>query len=148
MLGTCGAWSLQCFVSARRIWHTGWRLPHLATVVLGVIVCLGWPLEASSGPDEPGSEFSGCSQSVVITIDHFWARWMLQTCSNMPYTASVPSIVYLVWALEASRGSDKPKITVFGMFPERHYRDGSSWARWTLPTCSNIRLRSYHCPFD
>ena len=44
------------------------------------------------------------SQGGIIVIDHFWACWTLPTSSNMLYTTFIPTIVCLVWSLEASRG--------------------------------------------
>ena len=70
--------------------------PSQAPIVTGANVCLRWPPEASRGPKEPRSVFSGCPQSDIIVIDHFWACWTLPTCSNMPYTTSIPTIVCLV----------------------------------------------------
>ena len=108
-LGACDAWRL------RRL------APATLGAALGAIFCLGWPLEASRGPNESKSVFSGCPQSDIIVIDHFWGRWTLPTCSNMPYTTSIPTIVCLVWPLEASKGPKRPKwaqMSVFGTFPE------------------------------
>ena len=58
--------------------------------------------------------FSGCPQSDIIVTDYFWACWTLPTCSNMPYSTFVPTIVCLVWPLEASRGPDEPKYVFLG----------------------------------
>ena len=44
----------------------------------------------------------GTPLSDLIAILHFRARWTLPTCSNMPYTTLIPTIVCLVWPLEAS----------------------------------------------
>ena len=112
--------------------------PAQAPIVAGAIVCLGWPPEASRGPNEPKSVFSGCPQSDIIVIDHFWACWTLPTCSNMPYTTCIPTIVCLIWPLAASRGPNDSE-SVFSGCPQSdiividHFR-----ACWTLPTCSNM----------
>ena len=78
----------------------------------------------------------GMSHSDIIVIDHLWSRWTLPTCSNVPYITFIPTIVCLVWPLEASRGPDEPKYVFLGMSQSDiidHF-----WARWTLPTCSNM----------
>ena len=117
------------------------KMPH--TTSIPTIICLVWPLEASRGPDEPECAFSGCSQSDIVVIDHFWGRWTLPTSSSMSYTTSIPTIVCLVWPLEASRGPDEPK-SVFSGCPQSdivvidHF-----WACWTLPTCSNMPYTTF-----
>ena len=73
------------------IWHT-----QLLFLPLSVWFGLRRPLEASRGPNEPKSVFSGRPQSDIIVIDHFWICWTLPTCSNMPYTTFIPHIVWLV----------------------------------------------------
>ena len=55
---------------------------------------------ASRGQDEPQSVFLGCPQCDIIPMYHFWPRWTLPTCSNMPYTTFIPTIVCLIWPLE------------------------------------------------
>jgi hypothetical protein len=143
----------QCFRDVPRViividhFRGRWTLPTCSnmpyTTCIPTIVCLVWPLEASRGPNEPKSVFSGCPQSDVIVIDHFWGRWTLPTCSNMPYTTFIPIIVCLVWPLEASRGPNEPK-SVFSGCPQSdiiviyHF-----WGRWTLPTCSNMPYTTF-----
>ena len=68
----------------------------------------------------------GMSQRDIIVIDHYWACWTLPNCSNMPYTTFIPTIVCLVWPLEASRGPQRPKMSpneCFRTFPECYHRD-------------------------
>ena len=119
-----------------------WTLPTCSNMpystFVPTIVCLVWPLEASRGPDEPKSVFSGCPQSDIIVTDYFWACWTLPTCSNMPYTTSIPTIVCLVWPLEASRGPDEPKSVFSGCPQSDIIVTDYFWACWTLPTCSNM----------
>ena len=55
---------------------------------------------------------------LIIAIDP-WPLWTLPTCSNMPYTASIPTIVCLVWPLEALRDPDEPET----VFSERFQSD-------------------------
>jgi hypothetical protein len=132
--GACGAWRLRRLVPATL---GAWRLRRLA-LHLAAFFCLGWPLDASRGPNEPKSVFSGCLQSDIIAIDHFWGRWTLPTCSNMPYTTSIPTIVCLVWPLEASRGQNELKCVFSGCPQSDIIGIDHFWGRWTLPTCSNM----------
>ena len=115
-LAACSAWSLRRLALRQR----------LATAASGD--CGAWrhclyglasrPPEASRGPDESQSEFfSGCCQCDIVMIDRFWARWMLPTCSKMPYTNFIPTTVSLVWPLQASRGPDEPSKQCFGISP-------------------------------
>ena len=85
-----------------RIRHTQLTFPQLP-----VWFGLQRPPEAFRGPHEPQSVFSRCPQCCIIVIDHFWPRWTLPTCSNVPYTTFIPSIVCLVWP-EASRAPNEP----------------------------------------
>ena len=92
-----------------------WTLPTCSnmahTTSIPTIVCLIWPLETPTSPNEPESVFSGCPQSDVIVVDRFWGRWTLTTCFNMPHTPFVRTIVCLVWPLKASRGPQRPKMS-------------------------------------
>ena len=111
-----------------------WRLPRVALAAcdagcLRHTVPLLAPFSfklASTGLQRPKSAqitVFGMSKSDVIIIYHFWAGWTLPTCSNVPYTTLFPTIVCLVWPLEASRGPNQPKsaqITVSGLSLERH----------------------------
>ena len=125
-LGACGAWRLRRLAPAALGAFGAWRLRRLR------------PPEAQN---EPKSVFSGCPQSDVIVIDHFWGRWTLPTCSNMPYTTSIPTIVCLVWPLEASKGPKRPKwaqMSVSGRSQSDIIVTVHFWGRWMLPTCSNM----------
>ena len=117
-----------------------WTLPTCSNMpystFVPTIVCLVWPLEASRGPDEPRSVFSGCPQSDIIVTDYFWACWTLPTCSNMPYSTFVPTIVCLVWPLEASRGPDEPKSVFLECLQSDIIVIYHSWARVSPPTTS------------
>ena len=145
MLGACGAWRLRSLAPAALGACGAWRLRRFAPAALGAIFCLGWPLEASRGPDEPESVFSGYPQSNIIMIDHFWARWTLSTCSNMPYTTFIPTIVCLIWPPEAQ------------MSPKQCFRDVpsvilsrcilSTLDASDLPQYAIYNFHSYHCLF-
>ena len=89
-------------------------------------------------PNEPQMSVFGTSLSDIIMIHHFRARWTLPTCSNMPYTTSIPTIVCLVWPLEASGGLQRNEPEC--VFSGRSYSDiiviYHSWARVSPPTAS------------
>jgi hypothetical protein len=129
-----------------------WMLPTCSNVPYTTaltIVCLVWPLEASKGPNEPKSVFLGCSQSDIIVVNHFWDRWTLPSCSNMPYTTSIPTIVCLVCSLEASRGPKRPKSAQMSVFGRMQVRMGRACvaqrprrsAPAALGACGAWRLR-------
>ena len=52
--------------------------------------------------------FLGCPQSDTIVMDRFWGRWTLPTCSILPHTTVIFTIVCLDWPLEASRSIERP----------------------------------------
>ena len=117
---------LSDIIEICHLW-TRWRIPTCSNMpyatYIPTIVCLLWPLEAFRGQHAPESLFSGCPQSDIIVVHHFQVLWTLPTCSDMPYTTLIPTIVCLVWPLEASRGPNEPQMSVFGTFPEWYYRD-------------------------
>ena len=119
-------------------------VPSQALIVTGAIFCLRWPPEASRGPNEPESVFSGCPESDFIVSHHFWGRWTLPTCSNMPYTTFNPTIVCLVWPLAASRGPNEPKSVYSGRSQSDIIVIDHVWACWTLPTCSNMPYTTFN----
>ena len=84
----------------------------------------------------PNMCFWDVPESDIIMIDHFWACWTLPTCSNMPYTTFVPTIVCLVWPLEASRGPQRPKCVFSGPSQNDVIVMYHFWARVGPPTTS------------
>ena len=124
------------------IW-TCWTLPTCSnmpcTTLIITIVCLVWPLEASRGPNEPKYVFSGCPQRDMIVKYHFWTCWTLPTCTTMPYTTCIRTIVCLVWPLEASRGpraQNEPNWVFSGRPQSDIIVKYHSWARVSPPTTS------------
>ena len=74
----------------------------------------------------------------IIVIDQFWVCWTLTTCSNMPYTTCIPTIVCLGWPLAASRSPNEPKSVFSGCPQSDIIVIDYFWACWTLPTYSNM----------
>ena len=71
----------------------------------------------------------------------FLGIWTLPTCSNMSYTTLFPTIVCLVWPLEASEAQmspDKPRWVFLGCPQSDIIVKCDFWVCWTLSTCSNM----------
>ena len=76
----------------------------------------------------------GTPLSDIIVIHHFRTRWTLPTCSNLPYTTLIPTIVCLVCPLEASRGPNEPKWVFSGSSQSGITVMYYSWVRVSPPT--------------
>ena len=125
--GASGAWRQRRLATAARdacgAWRAGgaWRLRRLATVVLGAIFCLGCHRDLQRPPKAPRQCFQDVARVILsrcITSGHAGRFQPAPIC----YTQLLfpPLFVWfgLSRPLEASRGSNEPQTSVFGMSPE------------------------------
>ena len=145
--GASGAWRQRRLATAARgacgAWRAGgaWRLRRLATVVLGAIFCLGWHRDLQRPPKAPRQCFRDVARVIssrYITSGHAGRFQPAPMCYTQLLFLPLSVWFGLSRPLEASRGPDEPQITVFRCRQSDVIGRYYFWARWMLPTCSDM----------